>query len=145
MKRTLFITLALVLWWAGGARAATEIKVDDIRFDTPRKQDFRQGEIELKRRPVEWASDAPWVITVEALDADLGRSDRGGYVKLLSDLQFRLSNGRTWYEMRQQPQEVNRGLAGQGSFMLDWRVLLDITQDRPGRYRAELRFTISAQ
>lgn len=144
MTRTLITTLALVLLCAGWAQAATSVSVDDIRIKRPSKQDFRDGESKLERQPVKWESDTPWRITVESLDPNLGTSDYGGYTKLLSDLQWRLSNGRNWYEMRQQPQEVTTGEAGKGTFQMDWRVLLDITRDRPGRYRAELRFTISA-
>ena len=143
MTRLAITTLALVLLWAAGAWAATSVQVDDVRFDTPRKPDFKQGAIELKRHPVFWESDGNWLISVESLDPDLGTSDNGGYVKPLYDLQWRLTKSRTWYEMRQQPQDVTSGAPGRGSFTMDWRVLLDITRDRPGRYRAELRFTIS--
>jgi hypothetical protein len=145
MTRTLLATLALLLCWMACAQAKTSVSVDDIRFDTPRKQDFRAGEARLDRQPIRWESDIPWLISVESLAPDLGRSNYGGYAKALSDLQFRLANDRTWTEMREQAQEVTTGNPGKGSFMLDWRVLLDITKDRPGRYSAELRFTISEQ
>ena len=143
MSRILISTLLLWLALSAAALADASISVEDLRFPSPRKQEYRDGEATLSRQPVYWESDAPWLVTLEALDGDLGRSDDGEWVKPLADLQFRLSKSRNWYALSQFPQEVERGTAGRGSFNMDWRVLLDIEKDRPGRYRADLLFTIS--
>lgn len=142
--RLIFLSmLAIVLVGFTCAQARTSVSADDLIFKTPHKREFRDGESRLERQPVRWESDTAWSVTVESLDPDLGQSDQGGYFKPLSDLQYRLSTDRTWYELRRLPQEVATGAAGKGSFTLDWRVLLDIARDRPGHYRAKLRFTIS--
>ena len=143
MIRTLLIGLALALAAALSAHADSRVSMDDLRFSTPRRNDFRKGEQNLERQPVKWESDAAWLVIIEAVDAELGISDDGKYYKPLSDLQFRLSQNNTWIELRQQAQEFARGERGKGTFTVDWRVLLDITKDRPGRYRAELRLTIT--
>ena len=111
---------------------------------TAGENDFFAGQMLVRYHPVYWESDTPWIITVRSLDADLGMSDDGVYTKPLGDLQWKLSDERHWIEMRQDEEEVDSSsVTGSGAVTLDFRALLRWKQDRPGDYRATLRFTIT--
>ena len=145
-KALLMLTACLGAVWlvAQPAMAEMAIDVDDIAIVETGKNDFIVGQIIINREPVWWISDTPWRITVEALDHNLGSSDDGTYTKPLSDLQFKLSEESGWTAIRQFPEVLKESnQTGRGSFTVDWRVLLEWQNDRPGRYETTLLFTIS--
>ena len=139
------IPCSLFTLFASPALSAEQsITVADINFGVVGEQEFIAGGAVLPRRPVAWESDVPWIITVESLDPNLGASDDGSYLKPLGDLEWKLSDDKRWKKMRQDPEIVLSGVeSGQGTILLDWRVMLFWTKDLPGQYRATLRFTIA--
>jgi len=139
------ISIILYLTFAiAPALADQSISVSNINRGTAGEDEFRAGQALTLRQPVWWESDIPWRITVRSLNADLGMSDDGRYVKPLGDLQWKLSDERQWTKLRRDDEEMNASdEPGSGVFSVDYRALLDWKRDRPGDYSAALRFTIS--
>ena len=125
------------------ALADTRVSATDLRFSPAGEAEFRDGQALLSREPLEWESDTAWRLYVESLDLSLGLSRDGRYEKGLADLQFRVSGDSQWWSLRTEPVFVAAGDApGRGTLIVDWRMLLSWARDRPGTYRARLRFTI---
>jgi hypothetical protein len=146
--RTLLVTACLLLLASSAALAQledrTSLEISDIKFGRVGIAEFDLGQADLQLLPLRFSSPVPWRITVEATSNNLGFSDDGSYVKPLTDLQFKLSTDNDWTRLRQIPETLATGEAGRDQLFTDWRTLLDWTKDRPGRYRVELLFTISA-
>ncbi len=135
-----------VLLAARPALADQSISVSAINLGMAGEDDFYAGQIVVRYHPVYWESDIPWMITVRSLDADLGMSGDGSYIKPLADLQWKLSDENQWIAMRQDEEEVDSSSdTGSGAVTMDFRALLNWKRDRPGDYRATLRFTITGQ
>lgn len=146
MKAMISCVLAclLLLSTFGAAAAETMVSIDDIEFDEPDRHDFNAEYIELLHEPLWWESDGAFIIELTALDANLGTSHDGGYVKPLRDLWFKLHDETEWQQLEQYTQTVYAGDGGgSGTLYLDWRVALDWEADRPGDYEATLVFTVS--
>ena len=126
--------------------AAQSITVNDIVFGVAAKADFDTGYVLLQNHPVYWTSDVGWIISVSSLDPSLGMSTDLSYEKPLGDLQWKLSSDTIWIPMTEDDTEVDAdpdpGL-GSGIVDVDFKVLLDWAQDRPGTYGADLVFTIA--
>jgi len=140
-----FLLLGELLFFPKALLAAQSISVNDFAFGVVGETEFLAGYAILSNQPILWESDVPWRITVRSLDANLGMSNSGEYIKPLSDLEWKLSGESGWTPMTQDDTEVDWSEeTGSGAIYIDVRVLLEWAYDEPGTYQADLLFTISA-
>jgi len=137
--------IVLLLLFPTAAWAEQTISVNDVTVGPATEDDFIAGGIYIHAQPIFWQSDVPWRITVRSATPNLGVSDNGTYVKLLSDLRWKLSDDVTWTPVTQEENEVEYGTGtGDGVIYLDFVLTLDWLKDIAGNYGAELVFTIEA-
>ncbi len=141
----LIVAMAGFLIFPTAALAAQSINVADINLGTIGEDEFNDGYAAVPSHAVFWESDIAWRITISSYDPDLGISDDGTYIKLLSDLYWKLSNEEIWLPITQEEEELDWGTeTGDGVIYVDFAVSLAWKKDVPGRYGTELIFTIES-
>jgi len=89
------------------------------------------------------ASNIPWTVKVHAVEANMGESYDGTYVKPLSDFLIR-ANGGEFTPISQLDQTLASGTRGSYQLTIDYKVLLD-PEFKPGDYGITLVYTITGE
>jgi len=136
---------ASLLLISPSANADQVISAGRVNFGVVGEAEFDAGYVLVPSVPVFWESEVPWRMTVRSLNPDLGVSENSRYVKSLSDLRWRLSDGQAWLPLRQDTEEVDWSTqTGSGVIYIDIVILLDWLKDAPGEYRTDVVFTIES-
>ncbi len=90
------------------------------------------------------ASNIPWTVSVRAIEADMGRSDDGTYVKPLSAFSLR-ANGDPFFVVTRFDQILATGVAGRHRLEIDYRVEVERESHREGDYGVTLVYTITGK
>ncbi|MCD5415664.1 hypothetical protein LR032_00925 [Candidatus Bipolaricaulota bacterium] len=126
----------------GAAGSGTRV-VNHHALRQPTESDFAVGFIEVEGAlTLIAASNIPWTVSVRAVEADMGRSDDGTFVKHLSAFSLR-ANGAPFFVITQFDQLLASGVAGRHRLTIDYRVELDGESHREGDYGLTLVYTIT--
>ncbi len=140
----LIFTLLLFILLISQSSAATWVGTHANVDLTPTSTDFNAGEKVSSNNTISWWANENWIMTVMSLDPNLGQSDDLSYTKPLSDLMWQLTVGGSWASMTTSGVTVKTGVAGSGSFGMDYKFLLSWAADKPGTYTATIQYTISS-
>lgn len=114
-----------------------------LNFSTPSESDMNAGYVDLPQAfNILLFSNAPWMLAVQTVEADLG----GSAPKPISDLKGKLSTGSEFRSLSQNPtiiRNTNQRVNGL-SLTADLRMVTGWTVDPPGTYAATLLFTLGS-
>jgi len=123
-----------------GTRAVSSVQVPD-----PTGHDLAHGHVDiLGAVTLKVRSNAPWVVHVRSLDANMGLSRDGTYTKPLSHFQLRVGDG-PYVAVDTADKRLLRGAHGHFAFDVDYRIEFDSETHRDGDYALDLVYTITSR
>jgi len=159
----ILILLAATLWAGNDARTAVAFRVapfqtlslnggttgssavSTVRVPEPTARDLARGHVDMPEAlALSVRSNAPWVVQVRSLHANMGLSHDRTYTKPLSDFQLRVGQG-PYVGVDTTDQRLLQGAHGRFAFDVDYRVKFDPKTHRDGDYALDLVYTITSR
>ncbi len=140
MKRVIFIVSFLFFIGEPSLVHTLTLTVDSntFFFSQPTKWDYDAGYLEaIQATELSISSEANWQITIRTDNSSLG-----GYGKPISDFLWRKSGG-SYQPVTNANTVVDSGTAGSPAINMDYMLLLDWTEDKPGDYSLTLIYILT--
>lgn len=127
------------------ANSHGEEVIDRIDFPQPTAADLSAGFIKIDGAlSLVARSNIPWVVTVRAMERDLGTSRDGLFTKPLHNFLLRANNG-IYFTLTNHDQIIIQGQPGIHPIEIDYKILFDQTKYREGDYGVTLVYTITTR
>ena len=128
----------------GSSGGSSKSVISTYKISQPKKEELLRGYMEEKQAiTLTVVSNIPWIVQVRTNNENLGVSFDKHYVKPLNDFQLRAEKSR-YITLSRENKDLAKGGKGVRRLKVDYKILTNRANYRPGNYRAVLIYTITS-